>query len=305
MLCEPSIIQYIQSCPAYKICFAIWESTKHPDRWANSLAEADEVWVPTQWGRSIVEEHGIHPDKIQVIPEGVNIDYFRPEGSKIPVIESYPGYKFLHVGKAEPRKSTCELLQAFDQAFSVNDHVQLVIACHNWMIPNFNSAKFVENLGLRNRQNIVIVQPISDIRCFAGLYRSCDAFIMPSRSEGWGLPALEAMASGLPTAVTHYSGLTEFCNDSNSIAIPFKKVPIMEGEIPHFERADGNYGEWALPCIDSIAEVMKLMYQERDHYKALSLQTYHQIRDEWGWEKASIIVENRLRAIHQNISGRL
>jgi glycosyltransferase involved in cell wall biosynthesis len=45
------------------------------------------------------------------------------------------------------------------------------------------------------------------------LYRSVDAFVLPSRGEGWGRPYMEAMSMGLPVIATNWSGPTEFVNE--------------------------------------------------------------------------------------------
>mmetsp|Transcript_7526 Transcript_7526/g.16673 ORF Transcript_7526/g.16673 Transcript_7526/m.16673 type:complete len:81 (+) Transcript_7526:1012-1254(+) len=47
----------------------------------------------------------------------------------------------------------------------------------------------------------------------------CDAFVLPSRGEGWGRPHTEAMVMGLPCIATNWSGNTEFMSDANSFPI--------------------------------------------------------------------------------------
>jgi glycosyltransferase involved in cell wall biosynthesis len=45
------------------------------------------------------------------------------------------------------------------------------------------------------------------------LYTGADAFVLPSRGEGWGRPHIEAMAMGLPTIATNWSGNTGKCKE--------------------------------------------------------------------------------------------
>ena len=52
------------------------------------------------------------------------------------------------------------------------------------------------------------------------LYKEADALVMASRGEGWGLPLAEAMAMGLPTIGSNWSGSTEFMDSSNSFLVP-------------------------------------------------------------------------------------
>jgi len=50
-------------------------------------------------------------------------------------------------------------------------------------------------------------------------YRGADAFVLASRGEGWCLPCVEAMASGLPTLTTNYSGPAAYLTEENSFPI--------------------------------------------------------------------------------------
>jgi glycosyltransferase involved in cell wall biosynthesis len=280
-------VAIFDGCAARKISFTVWESNRLPDDWIEPLSRADEVWTPSAWGADVLRANGIAASCIHVIPEGVDHEVFSAEGARSPLLDGVEGFKFLHVGKAEPRKGTFELLQAFDRAFGEDEPVYLVLACQNRLIPGFDTVRFIENMGLRRRRWIVPIQPLPRRQDIAALYRACDAFIAPSRAEGWGLPALEAMACGLPVALTHYSGYTAFADRDNSIAIPFKLAPIEPGALPHFARSDGDYGEWAEPDIDRLAEVMRTMRRDHD---ALRRRARHQaaaIGQRWSWESAA------------------
>jgi glycosyltransferase involved in cell wall biosynthesis len=52
------------------------------------------------------------------------------------------------------------------------------------------------------------------------LLASADAFVLPTRGEGWGLPIAEAMAMELPVLVTNYSGPAAFCSEDTAYLIP-------------------------------------------------------------------------------------
>lgn len=53
------------------------------------------------------------------------------------------------------------------------------------------------------------------------LYRSVDAFVLPSRGEGWGRPHVEAMAMALPVIATNWSGPTAYLDSSNGYPLPY------------------------------------------------------------------------------------
>jgi glycosyltransferase involved in cell wall biosynthesis len=50
-------------------------------------------------------------------------------------------------------------------------------------------------------------------------YQSCDAFVLPTHAEGWGLPTHEAMAMGLPVVTTNWGGSTEFVTSENGLLL--------------------------------------------------------------------------------------
>ena len=56
----------------HNIQWTVFESTRIPSRVMANLPSADSVWVPTAWGADILQAHGIDPDKISVVPEGVD-----------------------------------------------------------------------------------------------------------------------------------------------------------------------------------------------------------------------------------------
>jgi hypothetical protein len=245
----------------------------------------------------VLRDNGVDPARVHVVPEGVDDLLFQPHGDGLPLFAELGGFRFLHIGKAEPRKGTVELLHAFDRAFDEDEPVYLLLACHNRLMPGFDIVRFVENLALRRRRWVVPVQPLPNRRDIAALYRSCDAFVMPSRAEGWGLPALEALASGVPTALTHFSGHTAFADAHNSVPIPFRLVPVAPEALPYFVRGDGDYGEWADPDIDGLAEVMRTMVRQRDVLRVRALRQATAIRQRFSWTAAALKACDRIEQV--------
>lgn len=66
----------------------------------------------------------------------------------------------------------------------------------------------------------------------AALYASSDAFVLPSRGEGWCLPCMEAMSAGLPVLVTNHSGPASFLTDNNSYPIAVANVDVARRATP-------------------------------------------------------------------------
>ncbi len=71
------------------------------------------------------------------------------------------------------------------------------------------------------RSKIIYPENDDELRNF---YHQCDVFVFPSILEGFGLPPLEAMACGIPVIVTECGGVTEYCNNVNSILVEPENV---------------------------------------------------------------------------------
>src|SRR3546814_4496952 len=119
----------------------------------------------------------------------------------------------------------------------------LVTGLHTWALPvcrhDLDVGGELRALRLRRPDRIRVVPPVATHRTFSGIYTACDAFVAPARAEGWDLPVIEAMACGLPTIVTGYSGPTEFVGEPAG-RIHHRLVPVDPGFL---ERADGDLGQ--------------------------------------------------------------
>lgn len=75
------------------------------------------------------------------------------------------------------------------------------------------------------------------------LYGAVDAFLLPSRGEGWGRPHVEAMSVGLPVLATNWSGTTEFLSEENGYPLPVSHLaPIPEGAFRGHLQAEVDIG---------------------------------------------------------------
>jgi len=89
------------------------------------------------------------------------------------------------------------------------------------------------------------------------LYKSVDAFVLPSRGEGWGRPHVEAMSMGLPIIVTNWSGPTAFITPDNS-------YPISILGLQHVITGPFTSHKWANPSLDHLRQIMRDVVQNKD-----------------------------------------
>ncbi|OGL95406.1 hypothetical protein A2348_02040 [Candidatus Uhrbacteria bacterium RIFOXYB12_FULL_58_10] len=146
--------------------------------------------------------------KICVVYEGVT----KLEGSKNEPGEKKGGKKyFLYVGNAYPHKNLELLLQAFSFFVRLHPEVDLVLAGRDDLFYR-RLKKELDETEVPG-ENVRFVMNPSDAD-LAKLYGNATLYLFPSRSEGFGLPPLEAMAAGVPVAAARATSLPEILGDA-------------------------------------------------------------------------------------------
>ena len=100
-----------------------WEFGAIPSEWVDPIRRnVDEVWVPSEYVRRMYVAGGVDPDRVAVVPNGVDLELFRPEGPKLE-LDVPEGTRFLFVGGLIERKGPDLLLAAYLDAFDGRDDV--------------------------------------------------------------------------------------------------------------------------------------------------------------------------------------
>ena len=124
----------------YNIGRTMFETDRLPDGWVDRLNFMDEIWVPTDYAKKIFLRAGVSADKLVVLGEAVDTDFYRPMNvaslteserthlglPSATLLNSNPTV-FLFVGKFETRKGLRALLSAYYTTFSAEDNVLLII----------------------------------------------------------------------------------------------------------------------------------------------------------------------------------
>ena len=288
-------MKMLQPCPGIRIGYTVWESTRLPDDWLGPLQIPHQLWTPSSFCKEVMVTHGFDSDKIKVVPEGIDPQIFHPDVTPLPGSEKIKGFKFLNVGKYEERKCTPYMIHAFDEEFKNEKDVVLILSCHNPFEKGFDIRKKLESLELKCPEKIILINPVKEHHSVAQLYASCDAFLFPSRAEGWGLPIIEALACGLPTIVTNYSGQTEYLTEEMAYLLDYDYEDI---KIPFFISKDGYYGQWARPDMKQFRYYLRYIYENQDEARQKGLHAAKLVHDNWTWEHAARIA---VREIEQTL----
>ena len=180
-----------------------------------SLAAADGILAISEFTRrSILERFPVPEEKIAVAPLGLNplltVDVPAAVLEKTRRKYGLPERFALFVGAIEKRKNLVNLLEALAKVRKAGEPVDLVLAGREGEASAEVGAA-MERLGLGPAVRALGYLPDPEIR---DLYRLARLLVFPSLCEGFGLPLLEAMASGLPAAVSRTGALPEVGGDA-------------------------------------------------------------------------------------------
>jgi glycosyltransferase involved in cell wall biosynthesis len=293
----------------------------------------NEVWVPGEFVHKVYRDSGVHPDKLFILPEAVDVFLFDPKKTgKIEMPPQGGGWKvecnydlqnadrldpnrfrFLSDFKWESRKGWDILLESYFEAFQRSDPVSLYILTHkhiwdpakgheknNPALIRDEIEAFLKNhpaLASKDRNNFPhYCLLISELTAYevAELYNSVDAFVLPTRGEGWGLPYIQAMAMGLPTLGTGWGGNTAFMNEDNSFLIALDAVE----EVPQNSEYGWQPGKkWATPSVSHLVTLMRHVVRDREHAKAVGARARKYVVDNFSEAALGRMIDERLRII--------
>jgi autotransporter strand-loop-strand O-heptosyltransferase len=285
VLCETNHHLFYDSYNGPKIAYNVWESTLQPQQYFDKLKEFDEMWVPSKWQRDVTIAQGYDPNKIKVVPEGVDINTFFPEETSHK-LTSDGRFKFFLAGRWDYRKSIKEIIETFLKTFDKTEPVDLIISVDNpFSNDGLNSTEErLEHYGFTDdRIKILHFPPREE---YIKILKSCDAFLSCARAEGWNLPLIEAMACGTPSIYSNCSGQLEFAEGKGLPVKISHELPVSASTYNHFNDNVGNYYE---PDFTDLGKQMWNVVTNYKIYKQRALEESEIIRKEFNWERVAEI----------------
>jgi glycosyltransferase involved in cell wall biosynthesis len=168
----------------------------HATKYRHASATCDLFFCNSRFTANDVEERlGVGRERIRVAHPGVD-ERYTPDGERADLGRPY----LITVATLEPRKNLETLVKAY--RLLDGDHALAIVGAEGWGDQPLLDHPGVLRLGF-----------VSDHE-LARLYRGADAFVFPSRFEGFGIVVTEAMASGIPCVVSSHPSLNEAAGDA-------------------------------------------------------------------------------------------
>ena len=222
--------------------------------------EATEVIVNSNYMKNAIQRlFGLPFDKINVIPNGINLSNFTGIERDYDFRRQYAMDNekiILYVGRLVYEKGVQHLIAAMPKILSNYNDAKLIIAGRGGMMDELRAE--ASNLGLNDK---IYFTGYLNSKQVQKMYKCADVAVFPSTYEPFGIVALEAMLAGVPTVVSDVGGLDEI--------------------VTHGVDGMKSYAGNANSIADSVTA---LLY---DHQLAtnVSKKAKQKVKDQFNWEK--------------------
>lgn len=225
----------------------MFEGSRLPAGWTERLNRARAVIVPTHFVARACRDSGVRVP-IEVIPEGIDPDVYhfeqRPERSS-PVT--------LMVGPIDDRKHVLVGVASWKEVFAGDPDARLIIKTQ-YGFQNYTP----------DDPRIQYVDRIETTRGIAHWYREAD-LLLALGNEGFGLPMVEAMATGLPVIALNSEGQTEVCTEAGDCVLTVEPAEWK----PFRSDAFGLGGVRGVPAVSEVVEKLRWVIAHRTEARDL------------------------------------
>jgi D-inositol-3-phosphate glycosyltransferase len=202
------------------------------------LTRSDALVAESEASRQhMIQDYGVDPRRIRVIPCGVDPAIFNPQDRQEArrALDLPQGPLLLFVGRLQPLKGIDTLLCAAQEVRQVYKDVRVLIVGGGVDAHDRHDTQELQRLqqltarlGLTSSVRFIRAQPQPVL---AQYYAAADVFVMPSHYESFGMVVLEAMACGTPVVASRVGGLASTVEHGHTGFL----VPV--GDVPAFAQA--------------------------------------------------------------------
>ena len=254
----------------------MWESSRLPAAWPALLNRARALIVPTRFVADVCRASGVTVP-IEVIPEGIDPAVYhyeeRPER---------PGMTTLTIGPIVDRKQVAVGIEAWKRVFADDPDARLIVKTtyelHNY-VPDDPRISYVD-----------VREPTRGI---AHWYRQADV-LLALGNEGFGLPLVEGMATGLPVIALSSEGQGDVCAEAGAHLLPVEPTRWEPYDAGQF----GRCGVRGVPDVEDVAARLGWVKTHRDEARDLGrAASAWAIEHRNVWDKAPAVLDVMERGV--------
>ena len=256
---------------------SLWDTDLFPQRHVDEInAVAVMQYVPCRQNLETFRDCGVRVP-IKILHYGIDPERF-------PYLRREPSdyFTFGTFGDLHPRKGIDVLLRAFQDEFRRDEPVRLLLKSTSSIDAYMNDDPRLTAISARMTRAELLE-----------LLRKMDAFVMPSRGEGFGLCGLEAMATGLPLIATSWGGPPEYLDSTDSFPLSYRIVEA-GGTKTH---SVANFGPWAEPDYEHLRHLMRWVYEHPDEAARMGRAASARVHEYWTWDRVARQVVDDLDAL--------
>jgi len=210
----PTFLVHHGSYEGYPAAFDWWTRNKARAIYALSAWRATAVSTVSEHSkRDMVRFYRLRPERVDVVPEGVDLNVFRPLANREPA-SRWRAKRFgadvpylAYAGKPTERRRLTPLLRAFAELKREGAIPHKLLIAGGDLPGGSPFRRVIAELGI---ERDVVIEGYVSHEEMPLLYNGADLFLYPSSYEGFGMPVLEAMACGTPVIALDNTAFPEF-----------------------------------------------------------------------------------------------
>jgi glycosyltransferase involved in cell wall biosynthesis len=192
-------------------------------QWQQSLDQIDYKICMSRYGQLCMEKEFENCEKSWYIPHGVDCKSFKPiMKPKYGKDDKPDAFIVGCVARNQHRKNIPQLIKGFKEFVDRNDlkpdEAKLILHMDwndamGWQFPQFAEKYGIAEYLMPPLMGVLDAGEALDEEGMINLYNCMDVFVLPTAGEGFGIPTIEAMACGVPVAVTNYTTAWEIIKE--------------------------------------------------------------------------------------------
>lgn len=199
------------------------------------IKKSQQIITVSNFENKIISKYfKLKTSKIKTVYNGVSNDFNTK--SKIDLITTekvnckyqLPKNYLLHISNKDPRKNTTRVLIAFNDFLRISklNYKLVLLGCN----PKELNSKLLEIDAKHLSQHIILTGYVAE-KDLPIVYKQAQILLFPSLREGFGIPIIEAMASGTPVITSNLSSMPEIAGDAAHLINPYSPIEISKGII--------------------------------------------------------------------------